>query len=81
MRIGDLSIDLAVECRKTVLDGRYKRGETLLLIKGLNEKYRYAVVISGARQWVGLRDDAESRFGEKYSIVACCYSALEPTIL
>lgn len=81
MRIGDLSIDLAVECRETVLGGRYQRGETLLLIKGLHADYRYAAVISGGRQWVGHREDADHRYGEKYSIVACCYSALEPTIL
>jgi hypothetical protein len=82
MRFGDLRFDRAIICANDALDGRYCKGETLLLIKGLSGKYRYAAVVaeSGA-QWVGLRDDALKKTGEKYSIVACCYSALDPTIL
>lgn len=81
MRLGDLRIDHAVVCRETVLGGRYQRGETLLLINGLKSPYGYAVVLNGARQFVGTREDAESKIGEKFSVVACCYSDLAPTIL
>lgn len=81
MRLGNVSIDRAIICRETVLDGRYLRGETLLLIKHLHRECKYAAVLDGDSQWVGLRSDAENVFGEKFSVVACCYSDLAPTIL
>jgi len=82
MRFGDLLFDRAILCKSDALDGRYRAGETLLLVKGLSEKYRYAAVLEGDEaRWIGLSSEAMGIIGERYSIIACCYSALCPTIL
>jgi|GEM_PF-2082134 len=82
MRFGDLLFDRAIVCANDALDGRYRAGETLLLVYGLSEKYRYAAVLGAdGSQWIGLSAEAMEITGERYSIIACCYSALCPTIL